>query len=73
MKVLVIVSGIYWCTNCKELKNAGYSPIVLDNLSMEIDIVEEILMVPLIIGNLGDKELFKSVLLGNHLKTNNEK
>lgn len=58
----------------RQLQNAGYNPIVLDNLvNGHEKVVKNILKVPLIIGNVGDKNLLDSILIGNHPSTNNKK
>ncbi len=72
MQVLVIGgAGYIGSQTVKALKKDGFNPIVLDNLSYgNRFIIEKILKVPLIIGQAGDKELLRSVLLGKHPKTN---
>ena len=51
-----------------ELKNSGYNVLVLDNLSRGHQfIVEDILELPLIVGDFGDFELLESVLRGKHV------
>ena len=51
-----------------ELKNSGYNVFVLDNLSRGHQfIVEDILELPLIVGDFGDFELLESVLRGKHV------
>ena len=58
----------------RQLQNAGYNPIVLDNLvNGHEKVVKNILKVPLIIGNVGDKNLLDSILIGDHPATNKKK
>ena len=70
MNILIIGgAGFIGSQTTKAIKNKGYFPIVLDNLSHgNKAIIEDILKVPLIIGEAGDKQLLKKILLGNHPK-----
>ena len=53
------------------LKEAELNPIVLDNLSRGNErVVNSILKVPMIVGDIGDKKLVKNILKGNHEKLN---
>ena len=54
----------------RELQNAGFEPVVLDNLVYgHRNIVEDILGVPLIIRKVGDKRLLEQLLSGEHPST----
>tara|TARA_B100001989_G_scaffold251646_1_gene231337 strand:- start:463 stop:1515 length:1053 start_codon:yes stop_codon:yes gene_type:complete len=70
MNILIIGgAGYIGSQTSKALKNKGYFPIVLDNLTHgNKEIIEDILKIPLIIGQVGDKELLKKLLLGDHPK-----
>jgi UDP-glucose 4-epimerase len=51
----------------RALQCAGYRPIVLDNLVYgHRQIVEEVLKVPLVVGQVGDRALLDSLLNGTH-------
>ena len=58
----------------RALQQQDFKVIVLDNLIYgHQDIVEKNLKVPFIFGNIGNKELIKKILSGNHPKTNGKK
>ena len=61
MNILIIGgAGFIGSQTTKAIKNKGYFPIVLDNLSHgNKAIIEDVLKVPLIIGEVGDKQLLK--------------
>ena len=51
----------------RELQNGGFEPIVLDNLVYgHKKIVEDVLGVPLVIGQVGDKKLLEKLFSGDH-------
>jgi UDP-glucose 4-epimerase len=51
----------------RALTRAGHQPVVLDNLVYgHSDIVEKTLQVPLILGQLGDREVLEPLLRGRH-------
>ena len=51
----------------RALQRAGYRPVVLDNLVYgHRRIVEEVLRVPLVVGQLGDRTLLDQLLRGEH-------
>lgn len=57
----------------RALQQAGYRPVVLDNLVYgHRRIVEEVLQVPLVVGQVGDRALLDQLLSGQHLATNGE-
>ncbi|MBO8244212.1 UDP-glucose 4-epimerase GalE [Prochlorococcus marinus XMU1411] len=70
MNILIIGgAGYIGSQTTKAIKKKGYYPIVLDNLIHgHKHLIEDILKVPLIVGQAGDKELLKNILLGNHPK-----
>ena len=56
------------------LKKANFNPFVLDNLSRgHKKVVKSILKVPMIVGDIGDQDLVKNILSGNHEKLNGKK
>ena len=58
----------------RALQQQGFKVVVLDNLIYGHQaIVENTLKVPFILGNIGNKELIKKILSGNHPKTNGNK
>ena len=58
----------------RALQREKFKVVVLDNLVYgHKEIVEKILKVPLIIGDIGNKELVKKIISGQHPKTNGEK
>ena len=68
MRVLVTGgAGFIGSHVTKALIRKKYNPVILDNLILgHKNIVEEVLGVPLIIGNVGDKNLIKSIITGEH-------
>ena len=73
-KILVVGgAGYIGSHTVKALIKEGFKPIVLDNLvNGNRYIVENVLKTPLIIGQAGDKELLKTILKGEHPKTNGD-
>tara|TARA_B100001989_G_scaffold253290_1_gene239617 strand:- start:2207 stop:3256 length:1050 start_codon:yes stop_codon:yes gene_type:complete len=60
-------SGYIGSHTVRELQKSGFAPLVLDNfLYGHMDIVEKILKVPYIVGQVGDKKLLDLILSGNH-------
>ena len=56
------------------LKKAGFKTIVLDNLSRgKKKVVDSILKVPIIVGDIGDEDLVKKILQGKHRKLQGKK
>ena len=54
----------------RALQRAGYRPVVLDNLVYgHRHIVEEVLEVPLVVGQVGDRALLDQLLSGDHFAT----
>lgn len=54
----------------RALQQAGYAPVVLDNLIYgHRRIVEEVLKVPLVVGQVGDRALLDQLLSGQHPAT----
>ena len=54
----------------RELQNAGFKPAVVDNLVYgHRKIVEDVLRVPLVIGQVGDKQLLQKLFSGDHPST----
>jgi len=68
MKLLVTGgAGYIGSHTVRALQKAGFSPIVLDNLVYgHRRIVEEVLRVPLVEGQLGDRALIDQLLSGEH-------
>ncbi|MBE9172247.1 UDP-glucose 4-epimerase GalE [Cyanobium sp. LEGE 06143] len=68
MKLLVTGgAGYIGSHTVRALQRAGYSPIVLDNLVYgHRHIVDQVLRVPLVVGQLGDRELINQLLSGDH-------
>ena len=51
----------------RALDRAGHHPVVLDNLVYgHREIVEKVLQVPLVVGQVGDREVLEAVLRGRH-------
>ena len=54
----------------RALQQAGYTPVVLDNLVYgHRRIVDDVLRVPLVVGQVGDRALLDQLLSGQHLAT----
>ncbi len=68
MRVLVTGgAGYIGSHTVKALIDAGHNPVVLDNLVYgHKNVVESILQVPLIIDQVGNKNVLKQILLGKH-------
>lgn len=68
MRVLVTGGAGYIGSHAvRALTRAGHQPVVLDNLVYgHAEIVERVLQVPLVIGQVGDRELLEPLLLGCH-------
>ena len=57
----------------RALQRAGYRPVVLDNLVYgHRQIVEQVLQVPLVVGQVGDRALLDRLLSGGHPATGGE-
>ena len=68
MRVLVTGgAGYIGSHTVKALINAGHNPVVLDNLVYgHENVVKNILQVPLIVDQVGNRETLKQILLGKH-------
>lgn len=68
MRVLVTGGGGYIGSHAvRALDRAGHHPVVLDNLVYgHREIVEKVLQVPLVVGQVGDREVLEAVLRGRH-------
>ena len=56
------------------LQKANFNPIVLDNLSRgHKKVISSVLKVPIIVGDVGDQDLVKNILNGNHEKLDGNK
>mgnify|MGYP006277528293 FL=1 len=68
MRVLVTGgAGYIGSHTVRALCRAGHQPLVLDNLVYgHADLVEEVLKVPLVVGQVGDRPLLDAVLRGEH-------
>ena len=69
MSTVIIAGGAGYIGShtVRELQNGGFEPIVLDNLVYgHRNIVEDVLRVPLVIGQVGDKKLLAKLLSGDH-------
>ena len=72
MSTVIVAGGAGYIGShtIRELQNGGFEPIVLDNLVYgHREIVEDVLGVPLIIGQVGDKHLLAKLLSGEHPST----
>ncbi len=68
MRVLVTGGAGYIGSHAvRALSRAGHQPVVLDNLVYgHADIVEDVLNVPLVLGQVGDREVLEPLLRGRH-------
>jgi len=68
MTILVIGGAGYIGSHVvRRLATAGYHPVVLDNLVCgQRRVVEDVLKVPLVVGQLGDRVLLDRLLSGEH-------
>ena len=72
MKTILVTGGAGYigCHAVRALQRAGYRPVVLDNLVYgHRRIVEEVLAVPLVVGQVGDRALLDQLLSGEHPAT----
>ena len=72
MSTVIVAGGAGYIGShaIRELKNEGFDPVVLDNLVYgHKTIVEDVLDVPLVIGQVGDKQLLEKLLSGEHPST----
>lgn len=66
-------AGYIGCHTVRALQKEGFKVVVLDNLIHgHKEIIEEVLNVPLVIGDIGDTELVSKILSGKHESTNGE-
>ena len=74
MYILVTGGAGYMVVILLEHYREKFKVVVLDNLVYgHKEIVEKILKVPLIVGDIGNKELVMKIISGQHPKTNGEK
>jgi len=68
MRVLVTGGAGYIGSHAvRALSRAGHQPVVLDNLLYgHADLVEQVLKVPLVLGQVGDREVLEALLRGRH-------
>ncbi|MFM7314251.1 MAG: UDP-glucose 4-epimerase GalE [Cyanobium sp.] len=68
MRVLVTGGAGYIGSHAvRALSRAGHQPLVLDNLVYgHAEIVREVLQVPLVVGQVGDRALVEALLAGSH-------
>ena len=69
MSTVIVAGGAGYIGShtVRELQKEGFEPIVLDNLVYgHRNIVEDVLAVPLVIGQVGDKPLLKKLCSGEH-------
>jgi UDP-glucose 4-epimerase len=68
MRVLVTGGAGYIGSHAvRALSRAGHQPVVLDNLVYgHADLVEKVLKVPLVLGQVGDREVLEALLRGRH-------
>jgi len=72
MSTVIVAGGAGYIGShtIRELQNGGFEPVVLDNLVYgHRKIVEDVLGVPLVIGEVGDKKLLEKLLSGDHPST----
>ena len=66
-------AGYIGCHTVRALQKEGFKVVVLDNLiNGHKDIIEKVLKVPLVIGDIGDTELVEKILNGAHESTKGE-
>jgi UDP-glucose 4-epimerase len=68
MRVLVTGGAGYIGSHAvRALSRAGHQPVVLDNLVYgHADIVEKVLQVPLVLGQVGNRDILEALLRGRH-------
>ena len=72
MSTVIVAGGAGYIGShtTRELQNGGFEPVVLDNLVHgNRKIVEDVLGAPLVIGQVGDKQLLQKLLSGDHPST----
>ena len=72
MKTILVTGGAGYIGShaVRALQRASYRPVVLDNLVYgHRHIVEEVLKVPLVVGQVGDRSLLEQLLSGEHPAT----
>ena len=72
MSIVIVAGGAGYIGShaIRELQDGGFEPVVLDNLVYgHKKIVEDVLGVPLVIGEIGDKKLLVKLLSGDHPST----
>ncbi len=72
MSIVIVAGGAGYIGShtIRELQNGGYEPVVIDNLVYgHRRVVEDVLTVPLVIGQVGDKQLLEKLLSGEHPST----
>ena len=66
-------AGYIGCHTVRALQKEGFKVVVLDNLIHgHKEIIENVLNVPLVIGDIGDTELVSNILIGKHESTKGE-
>ena len=66
-------AGYIGCHTVRALKKEGFKVVVLDNLIHgHKEIIEKVLKVPLVIGDIGDTKLVDKILSGKHESTKGE-
>ena len=74
MKILVVGGAGYIGSHVvRALKNEGLEPIILDSLIRGHKFVAKALNVPIVVGNVGDQPLLKSIISGNHPECNGKR
>lgn len=68
MRILVTGGAGYIGSHCvRALDQAGHQVVVLDNLVYgHAEIIEQVLGVPLVVGQVGDREVLEAILRGRH-------
>ena len=72
MSIVIVAGGAGYIGShtIRELQNGGFEPVVIDNLVYgHRKVVENVLGVPLVIGQVGDKKLLEQLLSGDHPST----